>query len=93
MIQLGSSGKTSQSGAALASQNMDSTLRCTAIIRGSDGSEAARISLLRTSGFNYAGIWNADVAPGFYNVSIMATVSGSSEIFADVLQIEVIGKA
>lgn len=93
MIQLGSSGKTSQSGAVLASQNMDSTLRCTAIIRGSDGSEAARISLLRTSGFNYAGIWNADVAPGFYNVSIMATVSGRSEIFADVLQIEVIGKA
>lgn len=93
MIQLGSSGKTSQSDAAMASQNMDSILRCAAIISGSDGSEAARISLLRTSGFNYAGIWNADIAPGFYNVSIMALVSGSSEIFADVLQIEVIGKA
>jgi thiosulfate/3-mercaptopyruvate sulfurtransferase len=88
MVQLGSSGKTSQSGGV---QAVDSALRCTAIVNGPDGSEAARTSLLRTSGYKYMGIWNADVAPGVYNVSIEATASGGAETFADVLVIEVTG--
>jgi hypothetical protein len=33
------------------------------------------------------------VAPGVYKVSIAASVSGSTETFADVLEIEVAGKA
>jgi thiosulfate/3-mercaptopyruvate sulfurtransferase len=88
-IQLSSSGKTSQSGAAV--QTADSALRCTAIVNGPDGSEAARTSLLRTSGYKYMGIWNANVAAGVYKVSIAATASGSSETFADVLEIKVTG--
>ena len=88
MVQLGSSGKTSQSSGA-AVQAADSALRCTAIVNGPDGSEAARTSLLRTSGYKYVGIWNANVAPGVYKVSIAATASGSAETFADVLEIEV----
>ena len=87
MVQLGSSGKTSQSNAAV--QAADSALRCTAIVNGPDGSEAARTSLLRTSGYKYVGIWNANVAPGVYKVSIAAFASGSEETFADVLEIEV----
>ncbi len=90
MVQLGSSGKTSASSAAL---QADSALRCTAIVNGPDGSEAARTSLLRTSGYKYAGIWDANVAPGIYKVSIAATASGSAEAFADVLEIEVTGNA
>ena len=70
-------------------QAADSALHCTAIINGPDGSEAARTSLLRTSGYKYVGIWNANVAPGVYKVSIVATASGSAETFADVLEIEV----
>ncbi len=88
MVQLGSSGKTSQAGGV---QAVDSALRCTAIVNGPDGSEAARTSLLRTSGYKYMGIWNANVAPGVYKVSIAATASGDAETFADVLKIEVTG--
>jgi thiosulfate/3-mercaptopyruvate sulfurtransferase len=88
IVQLGSSGKTSQPGGASA---VDSALRCTAIIHGADGSEAARTGLLRTSGYKYMGIWNANVAPGVYKVSISATASGIAKTFADVLEIEVTG--
>ena len=89
IVQLGSSGKTSQSSGAV--QAADSVLRCTAIVNSPDGSEAARTSLSRTSGFKYVGIWNANVAPGLYKMSINASASGSSETFADVLEIEVTG--
>jgi thiosulfate/3-mercaptopyruvate sulfurtransferase len=84
-IQLSSSGKTSQSSAA----GQDNALHCTAIINAPDGSEAASTSLLRTSGYKYVGIWNANVAPGVYKVSIAASASGHTETFADVLEIEV----
>jgi thiosulfate/3-mercaptopyruvate sulfurtransferase len=87
MVQLSSSSKTSQSNVAV--QAADSSLHCVAIVNGPDGSEAARTSLLRTSGYKYVGIWNANVAPGIYKVSIAASVSGSEETFADVLEIEV----
>ena len=85
ILQLGSSGKSSQYSAS----GQNSALRCTAIINGPDGSEAARTSLLRTSGYKYAGIWNANVAPGIYKVSIMATASGNAETLMNVLEIEV----
>jgi thiosulfate/3-mercaptopyruvate sulfurtransferase len=88
-IQLSSSGKTSQSSTAV--QTADSALRCNVIVNGPDGSEAARTSLLRTSGYKYVGIWNANVAPGVYKVSIEATASGKAETFVDALEIEVTG--
>lgn len=87
MVQLGSSGKTSQSDTSV--QAADSALRCTAIVNGPDGSEAARTSLLRTSGYKYMGIWNANVAPGVYNVSIVASASGKAEVFTEALKIKV----
>jgi thiosulfate/3-mercaptopyruvate sulfurtransferase len=88
IVQLSSSGRTSQAGGV---QAVDSALRCTAIINSPDGSEAVRTSLLATSGYKYMGIWTANVAPGVYKVSILATASGSTKTFADVLEIEVIG--
>ncbi len=87
-VQLSSSGKTSASGGR-GVQAADSALHCNAIINSPDGSEAARTSLLRTSGYKYVGIWNANVAPGVYDLTIVATASGSSETFADILDIEV----
>ena len=90
MVQLGSSGKIYQS-SEVAEQAIDNTLRCTAVINGPDGSEAARTSLLRTSGDKYIGIWNADVAPGVYRVSIAASASGTFQAFKGVLEIEVTG--
>jgi thiosulfate/3-mercaptopyruvate sulfurtransferase len=86
-IQLSSSGKTSQS--STAAQTADSSLRCTAIVNGPDGSEVASTSLLRTSGYKFVGIWNAKVDPGVYKVSIVASQSGSSKTFPDVLEVKV----
>jgi thiosulfate/3-mercaptopyruvate sulfurtransferase len=90
MIRLGSSGKSSASSEATAKAG-DSALRCIAIIYGQDGGEVARTSLLRTSGYNYVGIWNANVPSGIYKVSISASASSGSETFADALEIEVTG--
>ena len=69
----------------------DNTLRCTAIVNGPDGSEVARTSLLRTRDYKYVGIWNANVAPGVYKLSINASANGLTKIFADILEIEVTG--
>ena len=90
VVQIGSSGRTTTSG-GVAVQQAESTLRCTAIVNAPDGSEAARTSLLHTTGNKYTGIWDANVAPGIYSVSIVATASNNAESFNDVLDIEVIG--
>ncbi len=37
------------------------------------------------------GIWNADVDPGVYKVSIVVSLSNNSDAFQDVLEIEVTG--
>lgn len=88
VVQIGSSRQTTQpEGTAV--QETDSSLLCTALVIAPDGSEAARTRLLQTSGYKYAGIWNANVAPGIYRVSILATVSSNSETFVDALEIEV----
>jgi thiosulfate/3-mercaptopyruvate sulfurtransferase len=89
-VQIGSTGKTTPTTGANV-QKTDSTLRCSAIINAPDGSEAARTSMLQTSAGKYVGIWSANVAPGIYKVSIVATSSGNAENFADVLEIEVTG--
>jgi thiosulfate/3-mercaptopyruvate sulfurtransferase len=62
------------------------------VIDASDGTEVARTSLLQTSGGRYMGVWNANVAPGVYNVSIVASIGGNAEAFVDVLEVEVTGK-
>ena len=90
MVQIGSSGRTTVTGEVAAEQAY-SALRCTAIVNAPDGSEAARTSLLHTTGNKYTGIWNADVAPGIYTVSIVATASNNAESFSDVLDIKVVG--
>lgn len=82
IVQVGYAGKASGD----ASQG---SLRCTAVIDDPGGQEAARMSLLRTSANKYMGIWNADVAPGVYGLSILASISGNSTTFPDVLEIKV----
>ena len=87
-VQIGSSGTPSSSD--IDEGEADSSLRCSAIINAPDGSESARMSLLQTTAGKYMGIWNAERQPGVYKVSIVATASGNSETFADVLEIEVL---
>ena len=87
-VQIGSSGTPSSSD--IDEGEADSSLRCSAIINAPDGSESARMSLLQTTAGKYMGIWNAERQPGIYKVSIVATASGNSETFADVLEIEIL---
>ncbi|HQJ78980.1 MAG TPA: rhodanese-like domain-containing protein [Methanothrix sp.] len=87
-VQIGSSG-VAPSSSEISGQRADRILRCTAVINFPDGSEAARMNLLETTTGKYMGIWNAEMQPGIYTVSIVATADGNSETFADVLEIEV----
>lgn len=88
VVHIGSSRQAAQP-EETAIQETESSLLSTALVIAPDGSEAARTKLLQTSGYNYAGLWNASVAPGIYRVSILATVPGNSETFVDALEIEV----
>ena len=60
-------------------------------IKNSAGTEIGRVNLQRTSGSEYAGIWNANVASGTYKATIDASGSGGSKTFDDALQIVVNG--
>jgi thiosulfate/3-mercaptopyruvate sulfurtransferase len=81
MIQIGASGKPIQT-----SEGM---LKCSAVVKDAQGMEVDKISMLRTSGKKYVGIWNAKVAAGAYKISIIASESGSTKNFSDVLEINV----
>ncbi|WP_334102176.1 sulfurtransferase [Methanothrix soehngenii] len=95
-VQIGSNRKAGQSPASSTNasdqSSSDGILRCTAVIYAPDGGEETRTSLLETSGGRYMGIWNANVAPGVYKVSIVASLDGNAEAFTDVLQVEVTRK-
>jgi len=95
-VQIGSNRKAGQSSASSTNasdlSSSDGILRCTAVIYAQDGAEVTRTSLLETSGGRYMGIWNANVAPGVYKVSIVASLDGNAEAFTDVLQVEVTRK-
>lgn len=86
-VQIGSNGEAS----SVASGVADGSLCCSAVINGPDASEVGRTNLRQASGDNYVGIWNANVPPGVYKVSIVASASGNAEVFTDVLKIEVTG--
>jgi hypothetical protein len=58
-----------------------------ASIKNSAGTEIGGVNLQRTSGNEYAGIWNANVASGTYKATIDASGSGGSKTFNDALQI------
>ena len=60
-------------------------------IKNLAGTEIGRVNLRRTSGSEYAGIWNANVASGTYKATIDASGSGGSKTFNDALQIVVNG--
>jgi hypothetical protein len=74
------------------STNTDLTnLMVYANIKNSAGTEIGRVNMQRTSGNEYAGIWNANVASGTYKATIDASGSGGSKTFNDALQIVVNG--
>jgi hypothetical protein len=62
-----------------------------ASIKNSAGTDISRVNMRQTSGNEYAGIWNANVASGTYKVTIDASGPGGSKTFNDALQIVVNG--
>ena len=60
-----------------------------ATIRNSAGVDVGKVNLDRTSGEEYAGIWDANVASGTYKATIDASGSGGSKTFNDALRIVV----
>ena len=60
-----------------------------ATIKNSAGVEVGKVNLERTSGEEYAGIWNANPAAGVYKATIVASALGASKTFNDALQIDV----
>ena len=60
-------------------------------IKNSGGTEIGRVNLQRTSGNEYAGIWNANVASGTYMATIDASGPGGSKTFNDAMQIVISG--
>jgi thiosulfate/3-mercaptopyruvate sulfurtransferase len=77
------------SSATKTSEAIPDELKCTAIITGRDGTEVGRASLLQTTEGDYAGVWVADVDPGAYSLSILASRSGSARYFERVLDLVV----
>jgi len=82
VVQIGSSSKT---------RMPDSGFSVVALIQSSSGDNVARVIMKRVSGDEFAGIWNANVAPGKYKVNIVASAGEISETFPNVLEIEVTG--
>ncbi len=50
---------------------------------------ALQVNLKRSSGNEYAGIWDANVGSGAYKATIEASASGALKMFNDALQIVV----
>lgn len=92
-LHWGSLSGTKEGGAKLGSigKAAAGAFRSEAIIEDSEGEEVDEVSMKQVSGDDYAGIWKADVAPGVYRVTIIASASGASKTFKDVLEIKIIG--
>ncbi len=79
-VKLGSIGKTAVE-----------TFKSEAVIEDSKGEEVAKVSMQQVSGDEYAGTWKARVASGVYRITIVASASGASKTFRDVLEIKIAG--
>jgi thiosulfate/3-mercaptopyruvate sulfurtransferase len=86
IVQIGSKGKASD----IASDN---GFKCTARITSSSGADIGRVIMKRISGDEFSGIWNANVASGDYDVTIVASAGDITETFSNVLEIEVVGSS
>ncbi|MDM7913610.1 MAG: hypothetical protein QUS09_10990 [Methanotrichaceae archaeon] len=84
IVQIGSKGKASAS---------DNSFKCTARITSPSGAEVDSVIMKRVSGDEFAGIWNANVAGGDYDVTIVASAGDVTKTFSNVLEIEVTGSS
>jgi hypothetical protein len=67
-----------------------SRITASATIINSTGINSGNAVLIKGSGNEYTGIWNANVPPGKYSVNVSAASLQGSETFNGVLQINVL---
>ncbi len=80
-------------GSNLSNSDSPSRISASAIIKNSTGINSGNVVLIKGSGSEYTGIWNASVLPGKYSVSISASSLQGRETFEDALQINVLEPA
>jgi thiosulfate/3-mercaptopyruvate sulfurtransferase len=80
VAQLGNSGIPKSQGEAFA---------CTATIKDLAGKDVGKVNMKRVSGDQYSGIWNANVGKGIYKATIVASASGATKTFYNVLEIKI----
>lgn len=86
----GTAGERQNAGDNNSASDSQSRITASATIRNSSGINSGNVVLIKSSGNEYTGIWNASVLPGKYSVSISAASLQGSETFNDALQINVL---
>jgi thiosulfate/3-mercaptopyruvate sulfurtransferase len=62
---------------------------CAAIIQDSNHTPVARVDMKQVLGEEYAGTWRANVEPGIYNVTIVASEVEAVKFFKNALRLEI----
>jgi hypothetical protein len=80
-----------QTGTANASTSPagETLLTASAAIKDGAGKEVGTVNLVKSSGDEYSGYWNAQVPAGVYDANIFASSAQGSGTFNDALQINV----
>jgi thiosulfate/3-mercaptopyruvate sulfurtransferase len=69
----------------------EDSFRCIANIISPNGDLVSKVNMKRVSDDIFSGIWNANVKPGNYSVTIIASAPDASKTFQNVLNIEMQG--
>ncbi len=85
-VQIGSKGSAKAS-------SSNNGFTCTARITSPSGAEVDKVIMKRVSGDEFAGIWNANVAAGTYDMTIIASAGDITKTFPYALEIEVAGSS
>ena len=84
VVRIGSSSQAQKSAA-------DSGFSVSALIKSPSGDTVSKVIMkrIKSTGDEFAGIWNANVAAGIYGVDIVAALGDITETFPDALEIEI----
>jgi thiosulfate/3-mercaptopyruvate sulfurtransferase len=84
VVRIGSSSQAQKSAA-------NSGFSVSALIKSPSGDTVSKVIMkrIKSTGDEFAGIWNANVAAGIYGVDIVAALGDITETFPDALEIEI----
>jgi thiosulfate/3-mercaptopyruvate sulfurtransferase len=84
VVKIGSSSQAQKSAA-------DSGFFVSALVKSPSGDTVSKVIMkrIKSTGDEFAGIWNANVAAGIYGVDIVAALGDITETFPDAIEIEI----